>query len=266
MKKFFSPVTIIYRKFGQRVKLGKVKFCFEDHEFWQLLTSDQFCVNDVIFHGDLCAQVEYSEAEEFVTPGLNTNVVIAAFTTAFARLILWKSLNALGENVLYYDTGLQIHDFCKLNLLFNYVSDSIIYVYKEDNGGYEPPYGDVLGAFKDEVGNGDHILEFVSAGPKNYGYKTAHGNKILKVRGFTLKPKAAEQLNFDVVSELVQARAFRQRINVDMGTTIARDPKTWTLKTRQNQKQYRLLYDKRVLLDYEYKTVPFGFLFPEDIL
>lgn len=251
MKPIICFQSICCSKFGQRENLGKVQFCFEDHAFWHLLTSDKFRVHDVTFHGDLCAQVEYSEADEFVTPGLNTNVIIAAFTTSFARLILWKSLNALGHRAIYYDT------------------DSIIYVHmdeEEEDGGYELPYGDVLGAFKDEIGGGDHIVEFVSAGPKNYGYKTAAGKTVLKVRGFTLKPKAAEQLNFDVVSELVQARAFRHRIEVDMGTTITRDPKTWTLKTKPNKKQYRLLYDKRVLLDDDYKTVPFGYLFPDDTL
>lgn len=119
--------------------------------------------------------------------------------------------------------------------------------------------GEILGEYKDEIGCGDHIVEFVSGGPKNYGYRTAKGKTCLKVRGFTLKPKAAEQLNFNVVNQLVQAKAFREQIHVNMGTTIGRCTKTWTLRTVPNRKQYRLLYDKRVLCD-DFSTLPYGYL------
>ena len=78
------------------------------------------------------------------------------------------------------------------------------------------------------------------------------------MRGFTLKPEAAKSLNFNVVTEMIKARDFQSKVDIDMGSTITRDKKTWSLANGQNRKQYRLLYDKRVLLD-DFKTVPFGY-------
>jgi butyrate kinase len=59
------------------------------------------------------------------------NVVVTAYTTAMARLELYKHLEQLGERVLYYDT------------------DSVIFVSSEND--WEPPVGDFLGDLTDEM-------------------------------------------------------------------------------------------------------------------
>ena len=48
--------------------------------------------------------VHYENTEEFVETSENTNVVIAAFTTANARLKLYGVLEQLDHRVLYFDT------------------------------------------------------------------------------------------------------------------------------------------------------------------
>ena len=85
---------------------------------------------------------------------MKTNVILAAFVTAQARLHLYSELNKLNERVLYFDT------------------DSIFFVTNAyDN--YHPKLGDFLGQFTNEIDprEGTHITEFVSAGAKNYAYK-----------------------------------------------------------------------------------------------
>ena len=47
--------------------------------------------------------------------------------------------------------------------------------------------------------NWNHIVEFASAGPKNYGYRTKDGKVECKVRGFTLNARGQSQLNFDLL-------------------------------------------------------------------
>ena len=74
---------------------------------------------------------------------------MACFTTCWARLRLYEALDLLKERVVYGDT------------------DSIIYVHRP--GLPDPLLGDYLGDFKDELSNGDYIVEFASGGPKNYG-------------------------------------------------------------------------------------------------
>ena len=78
-------------------------------------------------------------------------MVIAAFTTAYARLKLYDVLDMLQERVLYCDT------------------DSVIFVSKP--GDSEQPLGHYLGELTDEL-NDDHIPTFVSGRPKNYAYRT----------------------------------------------------------------------------------------------
>jgi len=46
--------------------------------------------------------VTYSEPEE---EGRNVNVMIAAWTTAHSRIMLYRLLSILGERTCYFDTG-----------------------------------------------------------------------------------------------------------------------------------------------------------------
>ena len=49
-------------------------------------------------------QVQFKVRDEFEIEGLNTNVVVAAFVTAHARLHLYNDLQKLDRRVLYFDT------------------------------------------------------------------------------------------------------------------------------------------------------------------
>ena len=102
--------------------------------YFDYLTSDEIIVLDVDLVSD---------------ETIETNVVVAAFTTAYARLKLYDVLGMLQERVLYYDT------------------DSVIYVSRPNQP--EPPTGPYLGQLTDELG-GDYITTFVLGGPKNYSY------------------------------------------------------------------------------------------------
>jgi hypothetical protein len=59
------------------------------------------------------------------------------------------------DTVLYFDT------------------DPIIFISKENH--YEPELADYLGKFTNEIKCDNYFEEFVSAGPKNYGYKLNNG-------------------------------------------------------------------------------------------
>ncbi|KAL3116545.1 hypothetical protein niasHT_009953 [Heterodera trifolii] len=97
----------------------------------------------------------YKPKEEFVDENKYSNVVISLFTTSMARLYLYEALKKVADTpgceILYFDT------------------DSIIYVHPEDNDPLPTGKGH-LGELTDK--KPDHnILEFISAGCKNYGLK-----------------------------------------------------------------------------------------------
>ena len=117
--------------------------------FLNLFHSDEFEVRDACMVNKEIAEVHFRNVEEFAEQNDKVNVVIAAFTTTYARLKLYDLLDLLQDRVLYYDT------------------DSVIYVHKP--GEPDPPLGNYLGDLTDEL-DGDYITSFVSGGPKNYAF------------------------------------------------------------------------------------------------
>ena len=213
---------------------------YEPKRFFELLYADEFEVTDARIVNDDAIEVHYKHVDEFVQQNNKVNVVIAAFTTAYARLKLYDLLDLLQERVLYYDT------------------DSVIYVHKP--GKPDPPLGNYLGDLTDEL-NGDYITSFVSGGPKNYAYRTKKGKTETKIRGITLDHAATGKLNHDVVRALVHLHVncdTDAKVTVDMPFKITRDKKEKKIVTKKMKKDYRIVYNKRVITE-NYTTLPYGY-------
>jgi hypothetical protein len=199
-------------------------------------------------------------------------VVIAAFTSSWARLKLWSVLQMLGQRVFYTDT------------------DSV--VFQSIPNEPDPPLGDYLGDLADEltckrVGcsgcpSGSHSLaEFVACGAKNYAYVTDNDHHVCKVRGFTLNSLAALQLNFNTMkSNLIQwyhqhcqnqdasnnpetlSTNSEEQIDTRVVITsslIARDKQNATVYNRIVSKLYGIVLDKHRITD-GFNTQPFGYI------
>lgn len=85
----------------------------EVEELHALLLDKAYTVNDVVFLKDEVALVTYSVKEELETSLEFTNVVLAAFTTAYARMELARYITALNDNCLYFDTDSVNRSFLK---------------------------------------------------------------------------------------------------------------------------------------------------------
>ena len=237
---FYILYFIFIGKFAQRSNLTKTKMVREPKEFFDLLYSSQFEVSDARMVNDETVEVHYKSVGEFAEQNDKVNVVIAAFTTAYARLKLYDLLDLLQERVLYYDT------------------DSVIYV--DEPGKPEPPLGNYLGDLTDEL-NGDYITSFVSGGPKNYAYRTKNGKTDTKIRGITLDYAATGKLNHDVVRALLHLHVncnTDAKVTVDMPFKITRDKKEKDIVTKRMKKDYRIVYNKRVITE-NYETLPYGY-------
>ncbi len=108
----------------------------EPARYYDLISSDELEVSNARIVNDNMVEVQYKSAKEFGEPNNRTNVVIAAFTTAYARLKLYDLLDLLQERALYYDT------------------DSVIYV--SEPGKPDPPLGNYLGDLTDEFEQRPH--------------------------------------------------------------------------------------------------------------
>ena len=240
-----------YGKFGQRTNMKKTKFVQDIGEFTNILTDKTKNVTDFHIMNDNVLMIEYEQSQDFEMQSLNTNVVIAAFCTSWARLKLWSVMNKLGNRVLYHDT------------------DSIIFSV-QDGDKYIPPLGDYLGDLTDELSckelgckksecEGHWIIEFVSCGPKNYTYRLNSGEVVCKVRGFSLNHKASQIINFATMREALYAWKNNDSTElVTIRTEIVRDKKSPKVYNRVVHKHYGVVYDKRFVLD-NLTTVPFGY-------
>ena len=180
-------------------------------------------------------------AEEEYKHSFKTNVFIAAFTTSLARLKLYNALDVLQDRALYYDT------------------DSVIY--KSKPGEEKLPLGPFLGQFTDELG-GDTIVEFVSGGAKNYGYRTRRGKTECKVRGFTLNYETLHKLNYEtmkanILKELDEP--LQERRQIEIPDYFNRDQVTKKIRLTKRVKKYGLVFDKRVIDAATRVSTPYGY-------
>ena len=221
--------------------MTQTKRVTEPKELFEYLDSDQYVVSEALMENDETVQIQFTNKDEFVEENDKVNIVIAAFTTAYARLKLYDLLDLLQERVLYYDT------------------DSVIYVHEP--GKPDPPLGDYLGDLTDELDVGDYITTFISGGPKNYAYLTNNGKSETKIRGITLNYDATKKINMDVMRHLVDSRVNgynEEKVTVENPHKITRDKKEKNIVTKKMKKDYRIVYNKRVITE-NYGTLPYGY-------
>ena len=221
--------------------MSKTDRVTQPKDLYAYLDSDQYVVKDVQLVNDETVEIQYMEKKGFVEENNKVNIVIAAFTTAYARLKLYDLLDLLQERVLYYDT------------------DSVVYVHEP--GKPDPPLGDHLGDLTDEL-KGGYITTFMSGGPKNYGYVTNTGEAILKIRGISLTYDATLTLNIGTMRDLVDSYVIdgdrHEKVTITIPYKITRDKKEKNIVTKRTKKDYRVVYNKRVVKN-NYETVPYGY-------
>ena len=225
-------------KFGQRQNMLQSSYITEPAEFFDIITSDCQETEHISCVNDEMVELQWRYKDLFVETSRRTNVVIAAYTTAQARLKLYSYLEQLQTRVLYADT------------------DSIVFVTRPCDL-LKPQLGDYLGDLTNEEPEGK-ITEFVSGGPKNYAYRVCYEHKPAvtrcKVKGITLNVKNSETVNFETLKRIV-TQDVSDSVTVSNGAILRVDRE---LITRTVSKTYKVVFDKRNIVE-NYSTLPFGF-------
>ena len=235
-------------KFGVRLNKPRTVTIASSAELFTLVNNNMINISTIRICTEDVLEVVYTHVQDEEPQNGKTNIFVAAFTTCLARLKLYESLEILGERALYFDT------------------DSVIYRCKP--GEADIPLGDFLGDMTNELDNGDYITEFVSGGPKNYGYQTANGKICCKVRGFTLNVRGSKQLNYHImrqnVLEEITDPLEEQRRNIEVVNPhfFTRDPVSKCLKVIPRTKKYGLVFDKRIIDPSTFQSYPYGFSTP----
>jgi len=237
-KRFVYKLALnsMWGRLGMNTDKTQYKLINNTDEWLKMANDDQFIISSIDMKNENILQVYYKNL--YNSGSVETSVIHASMVTCYARLELYKVLKKLDRRILYFDT------------------DSMIYTVRE--GDYIPKLGNYLGELTNEIdsSDGNFIEEFVSAGPKNYAYRTDKGVTKCTVKGFALNNLTKLKLNFDSIKQLVQEDRT-QKIQVDQ-LKFRRDKYDWNIKTEVINQQYGFVYDKRVLFD-DLSTLPYGY-------
>lgn len=230
-------------KFGQRANMKQTSYLY-DHEpdnFFQLIADPRKDVHDFHIITDNIIQLEYQEDLSFLPMNFQTNIYLATFTTCWARLKLYGLLDLTQEQTLYVDT------------------DSIIFIDIDKRFSKKLPIGNYLGELTNEIDPQDgYITHFISGGPKNYAYRTVSGRETCRVRGFSLDNVTNSKLiNFNAIRDIVVEKKLYSIQTVNP-RKISRLPRKRKLYNRIEEKDYKMVYTKRRLLNY-FTTLPYGY-------
>lgn len=235
-------------KFGEKPNKTQTHTVTSPAELYELIDDQGNNIHDIRIITEDVVEVDTTKAEEEIIPSSKTNIFIASFTTAWARLELYSYLDLLKEQVLYFDT------------------DSIIYYWKR--GLPEIQTGPFLGQMKDEL-EGDSIHEFVTGGPKNYAYKLTTGKAECKVRGFTQDEQGMALLNFESIKEHVLGAIRGDEILpivVPVSINMVTDRTTKKICLTPKVKKYQLVFEKRVVNTKDCTSRPYGYDWIRDCL
>ena len=188
-----------YGKFGFNIEnQSNTKFIRSHKQLWSIVKGSYTratvdVINDMVAIGNFHTNDEYSLHTK-------SNVYIAAFVTAYARLKLYEALEILQEKVLYFDT------------------DSVVYCSPTGDHLVEISDSGELGTWSDELKDtpGDYFTEFVSSGPKTYAMKSCSGkNDVCKSKGFQLSTKNREIFNFESLKDQILHKAAGGEFTTD---------------------------------------------------
>ena len=232
-------------KFGERLNKPAVESGTAPHGLFEYLNNLLMVIHVTRVFSEDFLEVVFCYMDEDASKSKKTNIFIAAFTTAQARLKLYSYLDPLRDQVLYYDT------------------DSVIYSCKP--GQTMIALGNYLGGMTSELNEDDYITEFVSGGAKNYGYLSKQGKSCCNVRGFTLNFRGSQYLNYEVMKQNVLEEVTdpldeeRRTVPITNPYFFVWETKTKKIKTVEGIKQYGLVFDKRVIDKDTFMSYPYRY-------
>jgi len=174
----------LWGKFGQKSDLRTTEYINNPDTFIRLLQKHKdkkISLKNETQIDEKTVFVEYEILEELKTSLQTTNIGIAGFVTAQARLRLYCEMEKLQERVIYCDT------------------DSLFYHY--DINKYNVIEGNMLGQWESE--EDEPIVSMLAIAPKTYGYTLQSGSSTVKCKGISLNNYNSKQFNMISLKDLI---------------------------------------------------------------
>ena len=222
-------------KFAQS-NFTTTKLIIDVAEFYKYVTDPTLKILNWHIITEDVVYLEYERMSEYETGNQVTNMYIASFTTAYARLKLYDLLELLQARAKYVDT-----DSC----IFSHASGQVI-----------PETSSLLGGLTSELPPDVYIEEFVATGPKSYALKLSNGTYQTKIKGFSLNYFNSQQLNFHTLKQMVHDQELE--IETLNKSKIKRDKKNFEIRSFDEVKKHTFTFNQRQIKE-NFCTQPFGF-------
>lgn len=257
-------LNCLWGKLAQRSNLPQTTICTEPSQYWALVDDERIKITGECMPTLKTLVVCWEYKDDIDCDSGNTNIAIAAFVTAYARIHLYELMNKVAKNgyshLLYVDT------------------DSIIYISKPDDK-YKLDTGNFFGGLTSEVPDGARITKFVSCGPKNYAYEyqlaTIQTNEdgfettviktksVVKTKGIRNDALTLQTLNVrfmtNLVKQYIRGKELRIPKTIPQRVFVS-DKFSHIVKTHDVDKTYRVVSEKRRIVGNH--TLPYGFVDP----
>lgn len=234
----------LWGRLGMKTNKSKKIFINNSNQLLNMLVNPSYEANSFYELSDESLLLSYTLKQECEDNQSYVNVILAAYTSALARVHLYGYLDMLKERCLYHDT------------------DSIIFSCKD--GEEKPMLGDYLGELTDELiefGENSYIDEAVFTSEKSYAFIVKTPGKddsvVCKVKGLNLSYKNSKSVNFDSMKNLVlqdqnEILKLDNRVILRTGhSTVYSTQQEYTFKVNAN-KRIKIGSDMILTLPYGY--------------
>ena len=229
---------------GMRDNLPKTSYVNSYAGILKAFTSPETEVVDMYLVNPEVAVLQQKKKRQFPDFPTKPNVILAGFTTAHARTILYRymsTLDNMDKRLCYCDT------------------DSVMYLHAP--GLNSIPTGSYLGDMTDELPSSVVINQFYCAGPKFYllegkNQLTGETFHTFKIKGITLNQSTHSAVTPQSIKQLV--RGELDKLSAPF-TYIARDRRSAKLITKHCRKQSRITCNKRIFDLERGSSIPFGY-------
>ena len=165
-------LNISLGKFGQRSSAKPFQIFVEsDQQLTDIFNSSLYNVKDCRIVSEKFLQLTLTKKLEKLPPNRNTCVLINSYTTAYARQLLFKTIQsvlATGASVLYTDT------------------DSLIFLKHKSMRLPFHRHSSIIGALKSEIPHDMRIQDFFAIASKVYSLNfTMKGSSVIKGMSIT---------------------------------------------------------------------------------
>ena len=82
--------------------MKKICYVSQYEKLYDIITNRSKTIKDFHILDEGMVAIEYVKSKEFLEMNTNTNVIIASFCTAYARLKLWNVMIKLGDHIIYH--------------------------------------------------------------------------------------------------------------------------------------------------------------------